>query len=77
MSGVCYKKGSERGLWYEIQCIQEVIDSKTSRDEDCTLEKKLLKSYKKYTEVDYKNHKLITAPSDKCGKSKSGRVKDK
>jgi len=77
MGGVCYKEGSERGLWYEIQCIQEVIDSKTSRNENCDFEQKLLKSYKKYTEADYKNRQLLTDRLVKRGKSKSRGLKDK
>lgn len=53
MGGVCYQKGQERGLWYEIKCIQEVVDNKTARGEDCKFEKKLLKAYKQLNEIDY------------------------
>jgi len=45
---VCYQKGKERGPWYEIQCVKEVIVNKEARGEDATFERELLKSWSKY-----------------------------
>ena len=50
---ICYKKGEEKGLWFERQCLQDVIASKTAKKEDCKFEKDLLKQWSKYTEADY------------------------
>jgi len=50
---LCYKKGEERGLWYELRCLQATIKNKTARGENCRFEKKLLKSYSQYTEASY------------------------
>ena len=55
MSGICYHRGSEKGLWYEIRCIEQDIASKKKRNVDCRFEKELLKSYKKFTEEDYRD----------------------
>lgn len=45
---ICYQKGKERGPWYEIKCIKEVIANKKARGEDASFEEKLLKSWRKY-----------------------------
>jgi len=62
MAGVCKIKGRERGLWFEIQCLQNNIISKTARGKDCSFEKKILKSYKNYSEEDYKHHGRTLLP---------------
>jgi len=46
--GSCYKKGSERGPWFEIQCTREVIISKEAKGEDASYERSLLKAWSKY-----------------------------
>ena len=61
MGGICKIKGREKGLWFEIQCLQNDIIRKTGRGEDCDFEMKILKSYKKYSERDYKQHGNPTA----------------
>jgi len=50
---ICYKKGQEVGLWYEIQCLKDDIASKSARGEDCKFEKGLLKSFSQFTEAQY------------------------
>jgi len=45
---VCYQKGRERGPWFEIQCIQNLIASKEAKGLDATFERKLLKSWSKF-----------------------------
>ena len=53
MSGICYRKGHERGLWFEIKCIEECIAIRKELGKDVSFEKKILQSYKKYSEKDY------------------------
>jgi len=48
---VCYSKGSEKGLYYEIKTVEDVIANKKGKD--CSFEKSLLRSWRKYTEADY------------------------
>ena len=45
---VCYRKGYERGPWYEIKCIKEIIVNKKARGEDAKFEESLLRSWSKY-----------------------------
>ena len=52
MTRACHQKFKETGLWFEIKCLENDIKSKESRGEDTSFEKKLLRSYKKYTEED-------------------------
>lgn len=54
MAGICYRKGYEKGLWYEIQSITETIEIKRQLGKDASFEKGLLKAYKKYSEEDYR-----------------------
>lgn len=53
MGGVCYRKGMERGLWYELKCQEDIIASPTASQKDKAFARQLLKSYKKFTEKDY------------------------
>lgn len=53
MGGICYQKGKEQGLYYEIKCLEDVIAIKKKLGKDATFEKGLLKSYRKYSERDY------------------------
>lgn len=53
MTPVCYKKGREQGLWWEIQCLEKLIASPTIDEEEKKFAKKLLRSYKKYSEKEY------------------------
>ena len=41
----CHQKGRERGRWYEIKCIKEVIINKEARGEDATFERGLLRAW--------------------------------
>ena len=43
-----HKKGEEKGIWYEIKCMKEVISSKEAKGIDATFERNLLKSWAKY-----------------------------
>lgn len=45
---VCYKRGRERGPWYEINCVRETIVNKEARGEDASFERGLLKSWSKF-----------------------------
>ncbi|MFC1965192.1 hypothetical protein ACFLWG_04260 [Chloroflexota bacterium] len=47
-ASICYRKGHEQGLWYQIQEIEKNIALKESMGKDATFEKGILKSYKKY-----------------------------
>ena len=46
---VCYQKGRERGPWFEIKCIKEVIRNKKARSEDTSFERRLLENWSKYS----------------------------
>ena len=46
--GACYHKGRERGPWYEIKCIRDIIVNKEARGEDTSFERGLLESWSKY-----------------------------
>ena len=50
---LCYKKGQEVGLWYEIKCLKDDIGSKKAKGEDYKFEKGLLKSFSRFTEAQY------------------------
>jgi len=51
--GECRKKGKERGLWYEIKCLEDAIEAKEKSGKDASFEKMLLKEYRKYKAEDY------------------------
>ena len=43
-----HKKGEEKGNWYQIKCVKEVIAHKEARGEDTRFEKELLESWARY-----------------------------
>ena len=45
---ICYQKGRERGPWYDIKTVKDVVISKESRGEDASFERDLLKSWSHY-----------------------------
>lgn len=45
---ICYQKGRERGPWYEIKTVVDIIILKEANGKDATFERKLLKSWAKY-----------------------------
>uniref|UniRef100_A0A6M3KFM6 Uncharacterized protein n=1 Tax=viral metagenome TaxID=1070528 RepID=A0A6M3KFM6_9ZZZZ len=45
---LCYRKSYERGPWYEIQSVKEVIIAKEVKGKDASFERDLLKSWAKY-----------------------------
>ena len=45
---VCHQIGRERGPWYAIKCVADVIKSKESKGQDANFERNLLKSWSKY-----------------------------
>jgi len=45
---VCRQRGKERGPWYDIQSVADVIKSKEARGADASFERGLLKSWQKY-----------------------------
>lgn len=54
-----HKKGEEVGVWYEKECIQDVVTNKTARGEDCKFERKLLESLSNCSEADYSSGWLL------------------
>jgi len=47
---VCYKAGKERGAWFELKAIRDVITGKESRGESATFERGLYEAWIKYQE---------------------------
>jgi len=45
---ICYQKGRERGPWFEIKCVREIIISKEAKGKDVSFERELLKSWSRY-----------------------------
>lgn len=45
---VCRQKGRERGPWFEIECVKEVIISKEAKGQDVAFERNLLRAWAKY-----------------------------
>ena len=45
---VCYRKSYERGPWYDILAVADVIKAKEARGADASFERGLLKSWSKY-----------------------------
>ena len=48
MGGNCHQKGKERGSWYEIKCVKDIIISKEAKNQDASMERNLLKSWANY-----------------------------
>ena len=67
---ICYRKGFERGPWFEIQEMKNLIIAKEASGEDATRERKILKSWTKYEGYETAGEAYRT-----LGKSKSGRLK--
>ena len=53
MGGICHKKYYERGLFFEIKCQENLIASPTASEKEKAFAKKLLRSFKEYSEGDY------------------------
>ena len=51
--GECHKKGHERGLWYEIKCMEETIELKEKNGKDASFEKEILEAYRNFKSEDY------------------------
>jgi len=45
---ICYRKNYERGPWYKIQTVRDIIIWKENHNEDASFERKLLRSWQKY-----------------------------
>ena len=54
---VCYRKSRERGAWFEVKSVQDVVRSKEEKGEDATFERELLKSW-----VNYKGYEDAVRP---------------
>ena len=63
---VCKTKGHEKGAWFEIKCIKDIIISKESKGQDASYERGLLKAWAK---VD--GYKTASNALSECDKSKS------
>jgi len=59
---VCKRKGFERGPYYEIEFVKEVIIAKEAKGEDASFERDLLKSWAKHES--YKGAKEALASCD-------------
>ena len=45
---ISHKKGEEKGTWFQIKCVKDIVRDKEARGEDASFEKKLLKSWSKF-----------------------------
>ena len=55
----CYQPGKERGLWYEIKCLELTINGKECAGEDASFERDLLQSFRAYAKrTGYKSKAL-------------------
>lgn len=45
---ICYQRGRERGPWFEIKTVKEIIIWKEANNKDASFERKLLKSWANY-----------------------------
>jgi len=68
---VCYQKGKERGPWFEIKCVRDVIINKAARGENATFERDLLKSWAEYPGWEMAREFLPPARSPNKSKSRS------
>ena len=48
MAGICHIKNKERGIWFEIKSIAEIIKSKEAKGLDASYERNLLESWSKH-----------------------------
>ena len=60
--GSCHRKGYEKGIWYDIKTVADVIKSKEAKGKDASFERGLLKAWAKYP--DYKD---ATSALEACG----------
>jgi len=75
MGGICKARGRERGLWYEIKVLEDMIARNKAPQDQLDYAKILVKSYKKYSEADYETAIKTEAIVGTREKSKSGRVR--
>ena len=66
---VCHAIGKERGPWYNVKSIKDIILSKEAKGQDATFERELLKSWGKYEGYE----DICRTPEQR----KSGRLKRK
>ena len=69
---VCKRKGFERGPWYEIQSVKEVIIAKEVKGEDASFERDLLKSWAKY-----ESYKSAKEALTSCGSALPALISDR
>jgi len=72
---ICKQVGKERGPWFEIKCVKDIIISKEAKGQDAKFERGLLKSWSKYN--GYESSKQALQECDRArsrtsGESKSG-----
>ena len=67
MGGISYHKNMEKGLWYEIKCLQDLVDSPTAPEKERKHAKHLLKHYRRVAGTTLNE-------SGSLGTSKSGRL---
>jgi len=70
---ICFRKGYERGPYFEIKCIKEDIITKEAKGEDASFQRSLLKSWAKYP--GYEGAKEALAACRSREKSNLGRVR--
>lgn len=44
---VCYIKNREKGLWFRIKCLQDILDSPTASEFDKAKARECIKPFKK------------------------------
>ena len=62
-----HKKGEEKGNWYQIKSVKEVIANKEMRGESVKFERELLRSWSRYKGYEEAKQSLIELGND--GKS--------
>ena len=75
MGGICHLKGKERGNWFEIKCVKEVVTNKEARGEDASFERCLLKSWSRYEGWESANLKEQTKGWENTGTPSVNREK--
>ena len=64
MAGICYARGKEKGAWFEIKCIKDIIIAKEAKGRDASFERNLLKSWAKYEGYEGANEALASLGKD-------------
>jgi len=72
MSGICKTKGKEKGAWFEVNSIANIIIAKEAKGQDAEFERSLLIAWAKHP--DYKMAKEALSQIDRREISKKQGV---